>query len=67
MDGRATPLRASRNRSAEQKLAEIRADERCPCGHLATRHAKADPDWKVGDFQQITGACRDCECKGEIG
>lgn len=54
-------------RTPEQKFLETMAGARCVCGHLDSRHRRADPSFKVGALVEIRGGCRDCECKGEVG
>lgn len=49
-------------RTDTEKFLETVAHERCPCGHLAQRHRKAEG--KIDG--EVFGACRDCDCKGLI-
>lgn len=49
-----------------RKALETLAGERCPCGHLAQRHRAPDADFRVGDLHEVRGACRDCDCRGEV-
>jgi hypothetical protein len=50
-----------------RKFLEMMAGERCICGHLARRHRRPDPGFKVGALVAKSGPCWDCECQGEVG
>lgn len=53
-------------RTDTQKFLETVGGLRCPCGHLDERHRRPDPNFRVGDLAEVRGACRDCDCRGEI-
>lgn len=53
-------------REQAQEFLKVVAGVTCLCGHAHDRHEPPDSDWKVGDFKQVRGACRDCRCEGEI-
>jgi hypothetical protein len=54
------------DRERYQGFLEIVAGEVCLCGHPHDHHEPPNPNFKVGDFREVRGACRDCECRGEV-